>query len=135
MTDQIDFSVRQARLDAMIFEFRRSVDQMGNVRAIEACYDAISTLHDVASGLSCQPRFYNSERNESTKAGVVFDGLVDYLGCQVDALAAAMREAKPEDWDEVEIRENMLIANDVSMGSNATQTIAFATQLAEEREQ
>ena len=61
-------------------------------------YDALSTVADLVSGFSCQPRFNSGERHYSCNAaGSELEDLAETIGGRMEELLDMVRASRPDD--------------------------------------
>jgi hypothetical protein len=113
-------SLSQARLD---------VSKLNTVYDIMSAYEAISTLQDIATAQSCQPRHYCDETKSHTPSGEIVEQIADWLSAQMQILEEMMMSAAPRTKTEAEYKVQMLVSRAADCGDSPQQMLALIQSL------
>lgn len=113
-------SLSQAKADA---------SKLNTVYDIMSLYEAISTLHDIATAQSCQPRHYCDDTKSHTPSGEIVEQIADWLSEQMQILEDKMLAVKPRTKTEAEYKVQMLVSRAAYCGDSPQQMLALIQSL------
>lgn len=103
--------------------------KLKTVYDIMSLYEAISTLHDIATAQSCQPRHYCDDTKSPTPSGEIVEQIADWLSEQMQILEEKMLAAKPLTKTEAEYKVQMLVSRAADCGDSPQQMLALIQSL------
>lgn len=96
---------------------------------IMSLYEAISTLHDIASAQGCQPRHFCDKTKSNTPSGELVEQIADWLSGQMQILEQKMLVAVPRTKTEAEYKVQMLVSRAANCGDSPQQMLALIQTL------
>ena len=98
-----------------------------DAKNLASLYDAVGTITQVVSGLSCQPCF--TEDDNPTKAGDVLVQLCEHLDALGDDIEKRLKITKASDQDQKDARAHALIQMSVKYNESVANIAALAARL------
>ena len=94
----------------------------------EALFSALRTISDVAGALTCQPRFWNSQRRDHNAAGKHLNAIITALAQQMQELANQAEVARASTTTDADYRASILIEWEVYCGGSPETVTAIASE-------